>query len=271
MTGQAVLATCVAPLAGGGRLLSSVRVFLEDCKQNKICYNGDILHHNYNGVNMKIISGFTLAEVLITLGIIGVVAALTMPALIGHYKKEETISKLKKAYTILNQAMKRSEVDNGAYEHWGSAFDMGPEEYINKYWVPYFNVTSVCKTFGECGYKTNTPFKKLDGTNDTTVVAHTNLRIPFMTADGIMYSISASSGDASVEDNTIFIDINGGKGPNVHGKDVFMFTRDKNKGILPLCYTNTEESIDNSCSKNGYGYCCAQKIMQDGWKINYPF
>ena len=110
---------------------------------------------------MKIISGFTLAEVLITLGIIGVVAALTMPALIGHYKKEETISKLKKAYTILNQAMKRSEVDNGAYEHWGSAFDMGPEEYINKYWVPYFNVTSVCKTFGECGYKTNTPFKNL--------------------------------------------------------------------------------------------------------------
>ena len=39
---------------------------------------------------------FTLAEVLITLGIIGVVAALTMPALIGHYKKVQTIAQLKK-------------------------------------------------------------------------------------------------------------------------------------------------------------------------------
>lgn len=214
---------------------------------------------------------FTLAEVLITLGIIGIVAALTMPAVIGHYKKEETISKLKKAYTILNQAMKRSEVDNGDYEHWGSAFDLGPEEYIKKYWTPYFNVTSICKTYGECGYKASYPFKTLSGVNDTTTVTQSNLRIPFMTSDGIMYSISASSGDGTVAADTIYIDLNAGKGPNVFGKDVFMFTRVKNKGILPLCYTCTEEKINENCSNAGNGYYCAQKIMQDGWKINYPF
>ena len=73
MTGQA------ATLAGGGgRLLSSAQAFLEGCKNNKTCYNGDILHHNYNGVYMKEMRAFTLAEVLITLGVIGVVAALTL-------------------------------------------------------------------------------------------------------------------------------------------------------------------------------------------------
>ena len=54
---------------------------------------------------------FTLAEVLITLGIIGVVAALTMPALIANYKKQQTIVQLKKAYTTLAQGFKLAQVD----------------------------------------------------------------------------------------------------------------------------------------------------------------
>jgi len=46
--------------------------------------------------------GFTLAEVLITLGIIGVVAAITIPGLVNHYQKKETANKLKKVYAELN-------------------------------------------------------------------------------------------------------------------------------------------------------------------------
>lgn len=39
---------------------------------------------------------FTMPEVLITLGIIGIVAAITLPALIGKYQKIQTINQLKK-------------------------------------------------------------------------------------------------------------------------------------------------------------------------------
>lgn len=46
---------------------------------------------------------FTLAEVLITLGIIGIVAAMTLPALIGKYQKNQTLTQLKKAYTEISQ------------------------------------------------------------------------------------------------------------------------------------------------------------------------
>ena len=52
---------------------------------------------------MKLFKGFTLAEVLITLGIIGVVSALTMPALVANYKKQEAVSKLKKSYTMTQE------------------------------------------------------------------------------------------------------------------------------------------------------------------------
>lgn len=48
--------------------------------------------------------GFTLAEVLITLGIIGVVAAMTMPTLINNINNKQNIAALKKAYSLISQA-----------------------------------------------------------------------------------------------------------------------------------------------------------------------
>lgn len=51
--------------------------------------------------HIKGLLAFTLAEVLITLGIIGVVAAMTLPTLINNYRKQETIAKLKKVYSVL--------------------------------------------------------------------------------------------------------------------------------------------------------------------------
>ena len=63
-------------------------------------------------------SAFTLAEVLITLGIIGVVAAMTIPVLVQKYKYQVVEVRLKKFYTSINQAIKLSEVQNGAKELW---------------------------------------------------------------------------------------------------------------------------------------------------------
>lgn len=63
--------------------------------------------------------GFTLAEVLITLGIIGVVAALTMPVLMANYKKQQTVTQLKKVYSALQQSVQISQVKYGDIVDWG--------------------------------------------------------------------------------------------------------------------------------------------------------
>lgn len=63
-------------------------------------------------------NAFTLAEVLITLGIIGIVEAMTMPALIGKWQKLVTVNKLKDAYAIIAQGVKRAEVDYGPVKEW---------------------------------------------------------------------------------------------------------------------------------------------------------
>lgn len=84
----------------------------------KICNNCDMKHH------FKVHKfGFTLAEVLITLGIIGVVAALTIPQFISKYNELVIITELKKTYSELNQAIKLSEVYNGDLKTWDYSLD----------------------------------------------------------------------------------------------------------------------------------------------------
>ncbi len=62
---------------------------------------------------------FTLAEVLITLAIIGVVAAMTIPTLITNYQEKQTVTQLTKIYSTLNNAYQMMQVEYGSYNNWG--------------------------------------------------------------------------------------------------------------------------------------------------------
>lgn len=91
---------------------------------------------------------FTLAEVLITLGIIGVVAAMTIPTLMTNMAKHATGVKVEKFYSTINQAVRLSSIDNGDPGSWEkptSAHNYDQDlEYFNTYFAPYLK-TSSCK------------------------------------------------------------------------------------------------------------------------------
>ena len=217
-------------------------------------------------------SGFTLAEVLVTLGIVGVVAAMTLPTVIANYQKQVTESKLKKVYTVLNQAFKLSETQHGEYQHWENAEDIGANEYFNKYLHPYMKVLKVCNSYRDCNYKTNTPWKTIKGIEYQYEFLGNNSRVAFILTDGTLINIFVKSG-SSLEhiDNKIFVDLNGGEGVNTFGKDVFIFQRTQSGLIQPYGIGTTMAQINSSCSNDGM--YCALKIMQDGWKIapDYPW
>ena len=90
-------------------------------------------------------AAFTLAEVLITLAIIGVVAAMTIPTLISNYKKQATETKIKRFYSIMTQAISLSEIDNGSALNWEKpavtedkdAQKQNTLNYWDKYLAPY--------------------------------------------------------------------------------------------------------------------------------------
>lgn len=87
---------------------------------------------------------FTLAEVLITLAVIGIVAALTIPNLVQSYKKKVVETRLAKFYSTFNQAINLSQIDNGSYMTWDfpkvGATKEEFEEWHNKYFKPYIKV-----------------------------------------------------------------------------------------------------------------------------------
>ena len=89
-------------------------------------------------------TGFTLAEVLITLGIIGIVAALTIPNLLANYRKTVTVNKVKKFYSMMSQATNASMAENGPMGSWdGFTSSRNAEEmkhWFDKYLKPYIKV-----------------------------------------------------------------------------------------------------------------------------------
>lgn len=221
--------------------------------------------------------GFTLAEVLITLGIIGVVAAITIPALITDYQKRATVTKLQRAISVINQAYRVSFDEVGEPE---SAFDLGPETYFNTYWAPYIKVLTYCSSHSVCGYKVNEPFRKMNGSRFGAPIVLEDSRVSFITPDGffyIVYTANNPNGDGILQPfDWVLVDLNASQPPNIVGKDVFILTRVRDVtggSVRPLCYDLTLNRLKNNCSVRDEGLCCAEYIRRSGWHINsdYPW
>lgn len=108
-------------------------------------------------------SAFTLAEVLITLGVIGVVAAMTMPALISNHNKSVVEARLSKAYNVFSNAIRLSEIDNGMMKDWPTGANLDMDHFWNVYIKPYFVGAKLCLDCTECGYPNNcntAPFRQ---------------------------------------------------------------------------------------------------------------
>ena len=85
-------------------------------------------------------AAFTLAEVLITLGIIGIIAAMTLPTLIANYQKKVVETRVKAFYSKMNQIYLRSYVDNGDTADWLVSKRYTYDEtvdWLKKYFLPY--------------------------------------------------------------------------------------------------------------------------------------
>ena len=231
---------------------------------------------------MKGNRAFTLAEVLITIGIIGVVAAMTIPNLLTKMDRDKKIATVRKAQSILNQAIKLSTIDNEDYEAWDTS--LPPREYLDKYYTPYMKVIAYCDTYAKCNYKSAAPWSRYNGSNSYTGF-NAYSRIPIFTLDGILYSISQTGGSNGQEDpdqvydfnyigsNGVFIDVNGPNKPNRFGNDVFMLVRNQDGTVMPLGYNLPDNKINQDCSKQGKCLYCAEKLRRNGWKPtnDYPW
>ena len=226
--------------------------------------------------------GFTLSEVLITLGIIGVVAAMTLPALVAKYQKIQTVNQLKKAYNVVGNAIQKAKAEYGDTEFWDldSSNDIqASSDFAHKYLIPYLDVVKNCETdtTSECLYT-------LTNSNGASGGSLDNFS-RFVLNDGtLIFVMTKLNSETSVFPKIVYlnIDINGFKEPNKRGKDHFEFAvvLDTTDDMFrPLGRVNASgqsqdiETIKSNCSENGTGSYCSSRIILNNWQIpdDYPW
>lgn len=210
------------------------------------------------GRNVALKKAFTLAEVLITLVIVGVVAALTVPVIIANSNEKALSVALKKNYAVIEQAMLKYYIDNN--NSLTQSVLVSDESLKEKFFDKYFN--TICSGY-ECKHDGFISYKAYD--NKTKVPS---LKFPdsysVILADGtyIVYNTWNSLGY-----RFLFVDVNGPyKKPNVIGKDMFVFEIQFSDGsLVPAGATNSHWDMNTYCdpsySAANSGYACTAKVL----------
>ncbi len=227
----------------------------------------------------KGLKGFTLAEVLITLGIIGVVAALTIPTLINNYQKKVTVTRLKTAYSLLTQAITTAQAQHGDIANWERDANIILFDYIAPNLKSEKFTKDIDFDYQHTMCNNQQAYKFLSGTGMGSPFNSMSPSIKL--ANGVCISLNRINDSSSTQSN-IFIDINGTNPPNINGKDLFVFIFRLNEGkIIPEGYVwgknhdLTTPDLQGNCNKNAQfgGTYCSTVIMNAGWEIpkNYPW
>ena len=227
--------------------------------------------------------GFTLAEVLITLGIIGVVASMTLPSLIQKNKDKELISRVKKTYSVLNNALIAAQSGSGVVGDNSVIFNPQDDNFaVAKNLKKYFNGAKLCENRSQKGcskfyYQVKYATLRLDANNTTTFYDDNAPRL--VLADGAVITITNSrregctavvtanktdeygrpikNPDGTIQTKTwtssgcayLKFDANGPKKPNQYGRDVYGVTVLRNK-IRPDGGTYGSNTLINILSGN---------------------
>ncbi len=178
-------------------------------------------------------TAFTLAEVLITLLIIGIIAALTIPQLMNAIQGMQFRQAAKEAYSKLSQAIQDVKNDNG-----GSFTNSYPGgNTLRPVLITHFKVLNDCAV-NACVASTD---KTLTG--GSGVMFNTN---QFITTDGMFFYVTGTTY------YNVAVDVNGSNGPNAYGRDIFMFEILNDK-LVPEGANGTTYSSTNYCASSKSG------------------
>lgn len=219
--------------------------------------------------------GFTLAEVLITLGIIGVVASMTIPTLMQNIQDNEFKNKLKKEYSVISEAYQLLKTDSG-----GTFEDALAAQGCSGggTWDAHLCFKNVFKQrlsfIKECTSNGN-PFatdlnvcfpaqanvKFINGNPASSSYLNANISSGLVLKDGASFALVLTSATCQGTSDDgypqscgyLLIDVNGVKPPNVWGRDVYLFTVNSN-ALRPFKSTG-------NCASDGYGFGCASQYL----------
>ena len=210
-----------------------------------------------------------MAEVLITLGIIGIVAAMTLPSLINNKKNKELETAFKKNYSVISQALNMYYAQNGER----LTIEYATNRQLKPILMKYMNVLHDCgwsmATSKTCipssgSDTTTTVYKNYTGTNTISLNLFDDGQ--FILNDGSLILLENPSNTRIY----ISVDVNGYlKNPNRLGHDLFMFQLDNKGNLLPMgakgtVYYHANDAYCSSTSTSGInGAGCTIKAINE--------
>lgn len=226
-------------------------------------------------------SAFTLAETLIVIGIIGVIAALTIPSLSNETNSKEAVTKLKKVQTILEDAYGRSEAQFGPLSDWTTVNTTVFTQRISAA-MKTSKVCSITSADTGCfGSLSTANAYKADGTTGTALSANTIGKLILADESSVGFYISDAAcntdvvnANASLPDlqkvcGTVTVDINGpSKGKSLWGRDLFAFYITRH-GLYPVGIDgDTKAKFKENCyavvPNSGVGTGCTAWVVTNG-------
>lgn len=213
----------------------------------------------------KVKFGFTLAEILITLGIIGVVAAMTIPNLIANNKARRLKSQFLESYSIVQQVFKQMEADD---------VSLDPKDYptgqFYKTFMKYVQAPTDCnrKRMSVCYYYSK-PYKTLDGNANVAGNWFDDGQIALQNGSLILFE-----NYTDIDQLWVSVDLNGyNNPPNRWGVDLFTFQFIEGElvtmGDQKSKYNNIESYCNPKTSNTLNGIACAQKAKTESDYFNW--
>lgn len=240
---------------------------------------------------------FTLAEVLITIGIIGIIAEITIPTMIANTQRIEFATLFKKNYSNMQNMFKmymaEQGVDNIGATNLYAASDTSTsvQDELDNLVRRSFKVIKSCRL--DTGDASCAITEKYLGTTQTYTVASGTTYYAFISVDGIETFIRllactpdfSKPGKIKAVCGNIMYDVNGTKKPNTYGKDFFASFLINYDGTLYPTYgqewskfmsrtdwrndTTTCGSTGNPDLTDVTGMGCAARIIENSWVIDY--
>ena len=244
--------------------------------------------------------GFTLAEVLITLGVIGVVAALTLPNLLQNHQKKVFVTQLQRTVNLVSNSATALMGDNNAASladsYLVAVASKGDDDKLQydtknaqgKFMSTYFKVARDCGMDNRAACLGDT-YYSLDRSqsfnlNDASYLGGTGGNswdfycVTINTGATVCMTQMHPDEDGWHGYASVVVDVNGPAGPNTNGRDLFQFELYSDGRIGDYYqFTGKSENDDKASGKacqdwkstKGYGGSCFQHIQANGWVMDY--
>ena len=244
-------------IGGGGTLEAQHKGFTLAEGATHVAMLADVRRH-----------AFTLAEVLVTLGIIGVVSAMTVPSLMQNYQRQSYVTQLHKVYNELSQVLVRYQNDKNAVNLLEAG--LTSTAAIQNMLTSYTKVIATCDTVTSPCFATSYKYQTGAAVGEGSYTANVK---GYVLASGAAIRPSYSATTTKLAN--FMIDINGPKGPNIAGRDLFFIYLYKN-GLLddgtdqtvnqaPL--TKEQREAAGTCQSSLTG--CFGRLLNNNWEMTY--